>query len=606
MLALCFVLAGVAEAVVRDRTAPDLLMFQLTGALWLCCLMVRRTRPVLAISVLAAGGVIGSVATQLFWPAATDSGGVWIIAMMVAAYSLGAHARGRVVALGVLLPAVVVSSADLVARSGWDRASGVLFVTVFIGLLPTVAGTVVRVRRERLVALDDQREQIVRAQRAEQESVVLAERLRVAERLRPTLIDGLRGIAAAADSGAEPLEVETSARALLARTREEVVALAAPVDGPVATEMPVADHVRVLRTSAQPWTALAAGAVVVGLYVETTNVLRLAAPAWSVLPAAIVVGAPVALAWRWPIRTAVLAWAAVAAYSHLVAPLAGTLTEAAIAVSLAFIVAALAPRGLAAIGLAVCWLGQLTVAWGPDAIGGGALLLGCWLGGLALNESSRLLEQARTNNHLLAQQRATAAEGAVVQERLRLAREVHDTIGHSLTVVALQAGAARRLSGHDPERARQVMQTVAAAALDGIAALDDEPRPWDVTALVERLRAAGLDVEDDLRDLPALPESQRLIAVRTIQEGLTNAIRHAPGSRLTISVRRRGDVIAVQIANSAPLAPGSGPGSGRGLVGIRERVLSAAAGEVTWGPVAGGGFEVLALLGEHGMTAAAR
>ena len=198
VVALCFVAAGVIEAATSHRVSPGLLVFDATGSLWLGCLAVRRTRPVVTISVLAAAAGFGTVVTQLIWPDATESGGVWLLALMLAAYSLGAHAAGRVVPLGVLLPALVVSSADIGTRTGWDRVNGMLFVTVFIGLLPTAVGRAVRVRRGRLAVLHDQHEQIARAQRARQESATLAERLRVTERLHPTLVAGLRSIAAAA------------------------------------------------------------------------------------------------------------------------------------------------------------------------------------------------------------------------------------------------------------------------------------------------------------------------------------------------------------------------------------------------------------------------
>lgn len=103
-MASAFVLAAVAEAVARHRATPGLMAFDGTGALWLCVLAVRRTRPLLTICVLAGAGLLGTIVTALAWPQAQDGAGVWILAMMLACYSLGAHAGGRVVVLGGCCP----------------------------------------------------------------------------------------------------------------------------------------------------------------------------------------------------------------------------------------------------------------------------------------------------------------------------------------------------------------------------------------------------------------------------------------------------------------------------------------------------------------------
>ncbi len=103
-IATGFVLAAAAEAVALHRSTPGLLAFGGCGALVLAVLAVRRTRPVVTLCVLAVFGVIGTVAQAELWPDAEDSGGVWIFALMLACYSLGAHGRRRVLVLGGLLP----------------------------------------------------------------------------------------------------------------------------------------------------------------------------------------------------------------------------------------------------------------------------------------------------------------------------------------------------------------------------------------------------------------------------------------------------------------------------------------------------------------------
>jgi len=237
-----------AEAVSRHHAAPGLLAFEVTGAFGLLSLAVRRTRPLVPILVIGAVGLFGTVSTEIFWPDVPDDGGVWILALLLASYSVGAHATGRSVALGVLVPLVVVSGADVTTMDGWQRLSGMVFVTVFIGLLPTALGRLVRARRTRLAQLRDQHDRIARAQHAQQEAAVLDERLRATERLQPTLVNGLRDLARRAESGEEPGAVEAEARALLGRTREEVVALTAPVE--TATEDVEFKVPRILREPA--------------------------------------------------------------------------------------------------------------------------------------------------------------------------------------------------------------------------------------------------------------------------------------------------------------------------------------------------------------------
>jgi signal transduction histidine kinase len=314
-----------------------------------------------------------------------------------------------------------------------------------------------------------------------------------------------------------------------------------------------------------------------------------------VLPTAVLVAAPLTLTWWRPVAAVTVAWLAVALSSLTLAPLDATLSQAAFALASAFAVAVLSRPPGAVAGLVVCSLGQL-VCVGAD-LGAETLLFLAWLGGLAVNEATRLVEKARANNELLARQEDAAARRAVVQERLRLAREVHDAVGHTLTVVALQAGAARRLAVTDPERAREVMRTVGSVARSGAASLLLE-EDVDLEVLLEHVRGAGLVVETDVCDVRSLTPHVRQVVFRVVQEALTNVLRHAPGSAATVTVRRSDatvNTLDVVVTSTPPRAPGTGPGTGRGLIGIRERV-AAAGGETWWGPRADGCFEVRAAL----------
>jgi signal transduction histidine kinase len=611
VVAAAFVVAAATEAVVRHRSATGPLVFNLTGALWLSTLAVRRHRPVVPLGVICGAAVLGTVLSQHWWPGASDGGGVWLFAVMLASYSLGAHAHGPTLALGILLPLMLALVADVTTRSGWPLVSGVVFITIFIGLAPTAVGRLVRTRHDRLLLLRAQRDLIVRSLQTQQESAVLAERLRTNERLHPTLLQGLRALADTAESGATADVVETEARKLLERTRHEVTALTAPVDELPVPAVPSVDHARALRAAAQPWAAMVACAVAAGLAVESTHALALTAPAWVAVALSLLVGAPVSLCWWRPLAAAAATFAVATVFSRLVAPLDGSLSETGLALAMAFAVAALSRRRAAVLGLLVCLVGQLVGVGTDDPLGEAEILLMCWLGGMAVNEVSRLVEQTRANTDLLAGQEAVALRHAVVEERLRFARELHDAIGSNLTVIVLQAGGARRLAESSPDRARQVMRDVAAAARDGVAALEPSGADVDLTGLVERVRSAGLVLDAQLDDVTPLAPAVRLVVHRVLQEALTNVLRHAPGSRACLSLAVRDGAVELRVTNTAGSRPGGArvspvvsEGTGRGLAGIRERV-AACDGEVSCTPLPDGGFELRAVVPAAAVAGAA-
>lgn len=594
-VAVLFVLAAAVEAVVVHGGTPGPLALGLLGAPVLTTLAVRRTRAVLTLSALTGFATAGTLLQLAVWPDADDSGGVWIFAMLLACYSLGAHAKGRALVLGALLPLTVVLCADLPYDTGWALVNGVLFVTVFVGVLPTVVGRLVRLRRDRLAALAEQRKLILAEQRVRSEAAVLVERLRATERLRPALLDGLRGLAAQAEAGAEPGVLEESARALLTRTREEVLALTAPLPPPLEPVSPVAvDHLRTVRAAASRWTVLGAGVISAGLALESVYAASPSISDSLTVLTSLAVGIPFALlAWR-PMPSLAVAWIALWAFSRLVTPLDGTVSGVAAALAAAFAVAVLTRRRTALTGLVVCLAGEVIGIGAQDPFGAGVLILLGWLGGVAVHEATRLVEQSRDNNRELADQQSVATQRAVVAERFRVARDIHDQIGHSLTVVALQAGAARRLSPFEPDRVRTLLDTIAAAARAGVDAAESNGVAG-LPELLEHTRAAGLTVDVRIEDLQSLDGVSSAAAFRVVQEALTNVLRHAPGASATVEACRDGTGLVVMVANSPPAGGGTGTGSGRGLVGLRER-LADVGGSVTWGERPDGGFAVRAVL----------
>jgi signal transduction histidine kinase len=211
--------------------------------------------------------------------------------------------------------------------------------------------------------------------------------------------------------------------------------------------------------------------------------------------------------------------------------------------------------------------------------------------------------------------RARAAAEAATAERLRISRELHDSVAHSIGVIALQAGAAARVIDTQPHRAREALREVETASRETLAGLrrmlatarpsgpgqepgvPREPAPGlaDITRLAAETSAAGVRVnvqwQGERRPLPADVE---LAAYRIIQESVTNVIRHAGTSSCQVLINSQEDKLAIDVTDSGH-CPGSAAGSGHGLAGMRERAVLLG-GDLTAGPRPEGGFRVTARL----------
>jgi len=210
--------------------------------------------------------------------------------------------------------------------------------------------------------------------------------------------------------------------------------------------------------------------------------------------------------------------------------------------------------------------------------------------------------------------REEEARRRVEQERLRIARDLHDAVAHSLTTINVQAGVAGHLLDQDPGTARSALKTIEEAsheALDELRAIVGilrehegesaplEPAPTldSVSDLIERARALGLDVSLDIRgEQPErLPETVQLAAFRIVQESLTNARRHAAGAPARVGLSFEPDRLLITVDNGHGAASdGRSNGAGVGLIGMRER--AAAVGGALSAAPAPDGFRVAAEL----------
>ena len=238
---------------------------------------------------------------------------------------------------------------------------------------------------------------------------------------------------------------------------------------------------------------------------------------------------------------------------------------------------------------------------------------GAWGVGQAIRvRELSMSELARTTERLREDQQAAALE--LSRERARIARELHDIVAHSISVVAIQTQAIRRQLG--PDNAREIedlraLEDTARGAMtelrrmlgvlradDSGAALQPQPGMSELPRLIAEARSAGTPV--DARIDPGLGELSaglELTVYRVVQEALTNVRKHAPGSSASVSVDRSADGLVVRIENdgSGKRPHPAASGAGHGLVGMRERV-ALYGGEVTAGPRAGGGYAVVARL----------
>lgn len=270
-------------------------------------------------------------------------------------------------------------------------------------------------------------------------------------------------------------------------------------------------------------------------------------------------------------------------------------------------------RGL--LGVAAVQVSVFAIAYegpGPsDFAFVGILTFGPWALGRLVLSHERSNEELAAAARRLAEEQRRAAEDAVRAERARIARELHDVIAHSLSVMVVQAGAAQDLIHSQPGQAARAMTEVAEAGRRALAETgrllhlirDDEelglapqPRIGDLPELVRRFRESGLEVTLDVEGATDdLPPGVELSVYRIVQEGLTNALKHGGDGRAGVRFQRLADEVVVEVRNECASTGPRERSGGYGLVGMRERV-SVFGGSLEAGPTPDGGFALRARL----------
>jgi signal transduction histidine kinase len=243
-----------------------------------------------------------------------------------------------------------------------------------------------------------------------------------------------------------------------------------------------------------------------------------------------------------------------------------------------------------------------------------------WGAGRALGQREAVAQALAERLRELDEEREAHAALSVRYERSRIAAELHDIVGHAISIMVVQAAAGQRLAARDPAHAAETFDAIAGAARQAeadmsrlVALLGDKDAigPAPDLSLVEELvaRAVGSGLDVTLRlegEREGLPAPVTELAYRIVQEGLTNALRYAAGAAVYVVVRGAQDELAVEVANAAATTEAAlaGTGTGNGIRGLRERV-GAIGGRVEASPTPDGGWCLRAALPRRIVTRAA-
>jgi signal transduction histidine kinase len=394
-----------------------------------------------------------------------------------------------------------------------------------------------------------------------------------------------------------------------------------PDGGDAGAEERDDDRIHGIPITPQALDRLLVAALIIGAEIELASTV----PAGDRLVAALT-AIPIAVPLLWrrsrPLLVGAIVLAALALQSLLVDLGGFPVSDIAAVVCASYAIGAHAGRRQSVAGLfgAVVGAAVHAAVFYPDGVVA-ALLGGVaapWTVGRVIRGHRELTRQGREEAARAERARAREARAAVIAERMRVARELHDAVAHNISVIAIQAGGADGIVDRDPERTARCATLIATVAREAVAELDRlvgplapsadrtaegdgdtavPPSLAQVEALAARARDAGQPVELRVEGAPAaLPGGVDLAAYRIVQEALTNASKHAAGARAEVVVRYERTAVEVEIADdgtgdAAPVANGTG----HGLIGIRERV-ALYGGTLDAGRSPSGGFRVHARL----------
>ena len=339
---------------------------------------------------------------------------------------------------------------------------------------------------------------------------------------------------------------------------------------------------------------------------------------WLAAPAIALMVLPLLARRRYPFAAPAGLWVFAAGLSFIDGELVTFTATASIAgLAAAFLLGNLRDATLSRLGLAVVLVCSALLMYNDPNHSTAdlvftPLLFGIgWLAGFALRERATEAEAAEERAAQAERERETAARLAVAEERARIARELHDIVAHSVSVMVLQIGAIRHKLPEAQAEDKDLLQGVEETGRSALTemrrllgamrragedpALTPQPGLDRLDALADEVGRAGLPVRLHREGDPVpVPRAVDLSAYRIIQEGLTNALKHARATGADVTLRYAADGLQLEVRDNGA-GPTSSDGLGHGLVGIRERV-KIYGGEMTAGPAPDGGFVLSATL----------
>jgi signal transduction histidine kinase len=335
---------------------------------------------------------------------------------------------------------------------------------------------------------------------------------------------------------------------------------------------------------------------------------------WFAVPAITLVALPLLARRRFPFAAPASIWALAAALSFVDGRLVPFSASASVAgFAAAFLLGNLRDAVQARLGLAIVLSGAAIVVYrDPNHAAGDLFFVPLlfaigWLAGFAMRERAEQAEAAEVRASHAERERESAARIAVAEERTRIARELHDIVAHAVSVMVLQVGALRHKLPDTLTEDREALQGVERTGRTALAEMrrllgamrddgEDVARVpqrglGNLDGLLEEVGRAGLPVRLHVDGEPyPLPHALDVSAYRIVQEGLTNALKHARASQADVTVRYGPDELRIEVRdNGNGAVPSNGHGHGHGLVGIRERV-KIYGGDMAAGTASEGGF----------------
>lgn len=556
----------------------------------------------LAIGLIGSAVALPLIGGASGWHWYVD--GLMVLHALVAGLAAGLWLTRPLAAVGLGTAAAAMVTANQLLGADFHWLDDTVFFAVVLGG-PALIGALFAERAGEVRRLEALQAELDEQQRVDVAAARLDEQGRVQQLVHSRLAENIAGIVLRAegarrahDAGALPV-LEQEARGVLDRLRESLGSLHEPAPRPVSVDLASSPGPRPSAVDV----VLAVG-VGVGIAVESVVVAATRGPGWANVLAGLAVATP--LVWRrgHPIAAVAASLGIATLMSAWLTPLAVMVTPVALLVVTFYSIGAWCRGRSWLLGWALAATGNVAiylVSRSGEGLDSGALaipieMLGAVaLGRISAARHSRVL-RAESVVRQLQQGRGAAVRLAMAQERQSLAGELHDSVAHAMTVVCLHAGAQGR-GGGDVDGALRTIAATSEQCLaelrEGLDAIEGSALPLDRHRIGDMGRRMGVDLEVAVPRPLGGPAGG--VAFRVVRESLVNVARHAHGASTSVSAVHEGAALRVDVVNGPGSESRPTTGSGTGLAGLADTV-EAAGGQLKWGPLDDGGFQVSAVI----------